>query len=207
MRRFPSWGPHPWIPACAGMTVMQRVSLAGMTVVQRSAFAGDTMALRRPNKGMKMGAAAPGVWSRVQGRGWVPAFAGTTVMQRVSLAGMTVVQRSAFAGDTMALRRPNKGMKMGAAAPGVWSRVQGRGWVPAFAGTTGGAWHVFSHSNDGCARVSLAGMTVVQRSPCAGMTVVQGSLRAVRQCRPLRYGRRRGGCCAARRRGWCSRPG
>ena len=115
MRRFPSWGPHPWIPACAGMTVMQRVSLAGMTVVQRSAFAGDTMALRRPNKGMKMGAAAPG----------------------------------------------------------VWSRVQGRGWVPAFAGTTGGAWHVFSHSNDGCARVSLAGMTVVQRSPCAGMTVVQ----------------------------------
>ena len=132
------------------------------------------MALRRPHKGMKMGAAAPGVWSRVQGRGWVPApayaragssrerrvwrgtsiFIAMTVVRGVSIGGKVVGalryapvkapallrviglqgrQRwiPAFAGNTMALRRPHKGMKMGAAAPGVWSRVQGRGWVPA----------------------------------------------------------------------------
>ena len=44
-----------------------------------------------------------------------------------------------------------------------------------FAGTTGGAWHVYFHSNDGCS----AGMTVVQRSPFVGMTEV-GDLGFVR---------------------------
>ena len=31
-----------------------------------------------------------------------------------------------------------------------------RGWIPAFAGTTGGAWHVYFHSNDGGGESGLA---------------------------------------------------
>ena len=57
-------GRQGWVPACAGMTVMQ---------VPR--FGGNTMALRRPHKGMRMGAAAPafgpepkaGMGSRLRG--------------------------------------------------------------------------------------------------------------------------------------------
>ena len=43
MRRFPSWEPHAWIPAFAGMTVVQGYPFAGMTVIQGSPRTGMTV--------------------------------------------------------------------------------------------------------------------------------------------------------------------
>ena len=83
-------GPHvPWIPASAGMTV-----------VQRSPSAGITMALRRPNKGMKVASSAgmveadPAPGPSLGPRDDIARWPGAIFI------AMTVVQRSPFAGTT-----------------------------------------------------------------------------------------------------------
>ena len=58
----------------------------------------------------------------------------------------------AKAGITMALRMPHKGDENGVApSHRRRSESKGRGWVPAYAGTTGGVWRGYFHGNDGIA--------------------------------------------------------
>ncbi len=153
--RSPS--PHRgWIPAFAGMTVVG---------VRRGhpRPAGDGFPPSRERRWLAFGAvtlAPPGMDSRLRGndggwrsarspsphRGWIPAFAGTTVVG---------VRRGHPhpAGDGFPPSRERRWLAFGAvtlAPPGMDSRLRGndggwrsarspsphRGWIPAFAGTT-----------------------------------------------------------------------
>ena len=153
--RSPS--PHRgWIPAFAGMTVVG---------VRRGHPhpAGDGFPPSRERRWLAFGAvtlAPPGMDSRVRGndggwrsarsasprRGWIPAFAGTTVV------GVRRGQPRP-AGDGFPRSRERRWLAFGAVSltpPGMDSRLRGndggwrsarspsprRGWIPAFAGTT-----------------------------------------------------------------------
>ena len=91
---------RPWIPAVAGMTVVQGSSCAGMTEMRSSGLAGMTVGTRgRPSFPWRREPipAAPG--SRC---------AGMTVVQGSSCAGMTEMRSSGLMGMTVGTRgRPS----------------------------------------------------------------------------------------------------
>ena len=93
-------------------------------------------------------------------RGWIPACAGRTVVQRSPFAGRAVVQRPPCAGRTVVQGSPCAGRTVVQRSPCAGRTVVQRS---PCAGRT-----VVQGSP--CAR-----RAVVQRSPCARRTVVQGS--------------------------------
>ena len=149
--------PRPWVPAFAGTTVVRGwiPAFAGMTVVQGSRLRSPAPGFppsreRRLCEGPACG--APPLGSRLRGndgyarvlpaepRPWVPAFAGTTVVQGSRLRSPAPGFRPSRE------RRLCEGPACG--APPLGSGLRGndgyarvppaepRPWVPAFAGTT-----------------------------------------------------------------------